>query len=93
MLLARYSNNQSECCLHTGGIGNWTTEGCVTSGAGPDSTGIVTCSCSHLTNFAVQVVSNFADMIMISIYVLLMTSSIFNGSSEYTATSLSTDPR
>ena len=27
------------------------------SGGGPDPTGTVTCSCNHLTNFAVQVVS------------------------------------
>ena len=27
------------------------------SGGGPDSTGTVACSCNHLTNFAVQVVS------------------------------------
>ena len=41
----------------TGGQGNWSTEGCMISGGGPDSTGSVTCSCNHLTNFAVQVVS------------------------------------
>ena len=44
-------------CGDVGGRGNWTTEGCVISGGGPDSTGTVTCSCNHLTNFGVQVVS------------------------------------
>ena len=43
--------------LCTGGQGNWTTGGCVISGGGPNPTGAVTCSCNHLTNFAVQVVS------------------------------------
>lgn len=52
--------NHALYCLYTDGMGNWTTEGCVASGGGPDSAGIVTCSCNHLTNFAVQVVSHFA---------------------------------
>ena len=48
--------------MYTGGQGNWSTEGCVTTGGGPDSTGSVTCSCNHLTNFAVQVVSGYTVM-------------------------------
>ena len=34
---------------------NWTTEGCTTN---VSQDGIVTCSCNHLTNFAILVVSN-----------------------------------
>ncbi len=40
--------------LITGGRGNWTTNGCKLES---DKDGVVTCSCSHLTNFAVLLVS------------------------------------
>jgi hypothetical protein len=33
---------------------DWTTEGCITNNVGEN--GIVTCSCNHLTNFAILVV-------------------------------------
>lgn len=49
---------EQHALLCTGGVGNWTTEGCVISGGGPNSAGTVTCSCNHLTNFAVRVVSD-----------------------------------
>lgn len=57
-LLSLGRKNHALYCLYTDGMGNWTTEGCVASGGGSDSAGIVTCSCNHLTNFAVQVVSH-----------------------------------
>lgn len=46
--------------LHTDGRGNWTSKGCSnqTDGSG----GNVTCSCNHLTNFAVLVVSRDAAL-------------------------------
>ena len=37
------------------GNGNWTNSGCLTSDLSLD--GVVTCSCNHLTNFALLVVS------------------------------------
>ena len=49
------NRNVFSCVLHTDGRGNWTSKGCSnqTDGSG----GNVTCSCNHLTNFAVLVVS------------------------------------
>ena len=40
------------------GSGNWTNSGCSTNG--PSSDGIVKCSCNHLANFALLVVSTVA---------------------------------
>ena len=42
----------------TGGRGNWTTEGCVTTIAVLDDDGstVINCLCNHLTNFACLVV-------------------------------------
>ena len=42
----------------SGGIGNWSTDGCNTSAAGSEYPSNVTCYCDHLTNFAVIVVSH-----------------------------------
>ena len=46
--------------LYTDGRGNWTSKGCSnqTDGSG----GNVTCSCNHLTNFAVLMVSSAAAL-------------------------------
>ena len=40
--------------LSKGGAGNWTSEGCETVSS---EGGVVSCHCSHLTNFAILVVS------------------------------------
>ncbi len=43
-------------CVYIDGGGNWSTKGCeLVSYSG--STGEVECKCSHLTNFAILVVS------------------------------------
>lgn len=41
-------------CVCIGQRGNWTTRGCKLES---DNDGIITCSCTHLTNFAVILVS------------------------------------
>ena len=40
--------------MHSGGEGNWTTEGCRLA---DETNGIISCECDHLTNFGVLVVS------------------------------------
>ena len=39
---------------YTDGQGNWTSEGCTTI---DDGSGVIHCNCTHLTNFAILVVS------------------------------------
>lgn len=61
------SRDRSEVCVSwdfeaAGGIGNWTSVGCTTAdvideSADGDEMLIVTCRCTHLTNFAILVVS------------------------------------
>ncbi len=41
--------------IFVGSRGNWTTSGCKLES---DNNGVITCSCNHLTNFAVLLVSN-----------------------------------
>ena len=38
------------------GRGNWSAEGCTASSV-DNRTGLITCACNHLTNFAILVVS------------------------------------
>lgn len=50
----------SEVCVSwdfmaAGNRGNWSTEGCTRVAS---SDGVVTCQCTHLTNFAVLIVSS-----------------------------------
>ena len=41
----------------TAGRGNWSAEGC-TARSVDNRTGLITCACNHLTNFAILVVSS-----------------------------------
>ena len=45
--------------------GNWTAEGCKV-GTVDEETGLITCECTHLTNFAILVVSLHASFQLIS---------------------------
>ena len=51
------------------GNGNWTNSGCSTSG--PSSDGIITCSCNHLANFALLVVSTVACICSIANHLVI----------------------
>ena len=46
-------------CVELDGQGNWNSDGCMLISF-DDSTGIVECQCTHLTNFACLVVSKFS---------------------------------
>ena len=57
---------------YTDGEGNWTSEGCTTI---DDGSGVIHCNCTHLTNFAILVVSvrPFNDRLLtLSCYRILM---------------------
>ena len=63
--------HQNMLC-YTDGEGNWTSEGCTTI---DDGSGVIQCNCTHLTNFAVLVVSlrPFNNrLLMLSCYRILM---------------------
>ena len=54
-----------KCVTWDFGMNDWSTEGCSLNATSSD--GIVTCTCNHLTNFAVLVVSQTMLIIIIMV--------------------------